>query len=417
MSNFSSPQMTNNRRTRYRLSKPGRLSLLSAIILLCAVSGLLLSGCGGGGTDRDREALVALYNATDGPNWRFNTNWLSDAPSWEWGGVSVGNGDRVTKLDLSHRELRGEIPPELGNLDKLEWLDLTGNELIGVIPPTLGNLANLERLALSDNELNGMIPVELGSLHKLESLNLSMNELTGGIPPELGNLGQMVSLSLGENDLTGKIPAELGNLVNLEHLGLSENELSGDIPAEIRNLSKLCSLRLTGNELSGCIPGILRFPLLAGHNVDGRDRVDFRIEREANLRGFPFCGWANSKTQLEGDSWSDREALVAIYNATGGPDWTIKKNWLSDVPLDEWYGVTVDYDGRVAALQLRWNKLTGEIPPELGNLTSLQVLELNGALTGEIPPELGNLTSLQVLELNGVLSVDREDTGGVRQTD
>ena len=30
----------------------------------------------------DREALAALYHATDGPNWRNNTNWLSDALRW-----------------------------------------------------------------------------------------------------------------------------------------------------------------------------------------------------------------------------------------------------------------------------------------------------------------------------------------------
>ena len=37
----------------------------------------------------DRDVLVALYNATDGPNWRFKTNWLSDAPLREWYGVST----------------------------------------------------------------------------------------------------------------------------------------------------------------------------------------------------------------------------------------------------------------------------------------------------------------------------------------
>ena len=29
---------------------------------------------------KDEAALVALYNATDGPNWRRNTNWLTVAP-------------------------------------------------------------------------------------------------------------------------------------------------------------------------------------------------------------------------------------------------------------------------------------------------------------------------------------------------
>jgi len=46
-------------------------------------------------------------------------------------------------------------------------------------------------------------------------------------------------------------------------------------------------------------------------------------------------------------------------------------------------------------LQLSWNGLTGEIPPEIGNLTNLTKLWLySNELTGEIPPEIGNLTNL-----------------------
>ena len=43
----------------------------------------------------DRDALVALYHATDGPNWTNSTNWLSDRPLGDWHGVTVSNG-RVT---------------------------------------------------------------------------------------------------------------------------------------------------------------------------------------------------------------------------------------------------------------------------------------------------------------------------------
>ena len=35
----------------------------------------------------DREALVALHNATDGPNWDYDNDWLSDAP-WANGRAS-----------------------------------------------------------------------------------------------------------------------------------------------------------------------------------------------------------------------------------------------------------------------------------------------------------------------------------------
>ena len=47
------------------------------------------------------------------------------------------------------------------------------------------------------------------------------------------------------------------------------------------------------------------------------------------------------------------------------------------------------------------NQLTGNIPPELGNLENLQRIGLvTNHLTGVIPPELGNLENLQYLYLH-----------------
>ena len=67
--------------------------------------------------ETDSLALVALYNATDGPNWRDNANWLTGSVA-SWYGVGV-TGDRVTHLDLRFNQLTGSIPPELGNLTNL----------------------------------------------------------------------------------------------------------------------------------------------------------------------------------------------------------------------------------------------------------------------------------------------------------
>ena len=44
---------------------------------------------------------------------------------------------------------------------------------------------------------------------------------------------------------------------------------------------------------------------------------------------------------------TDRTALIALYNATGGPNWTNNTNWLSNETVDEWHGVTIDDDGRL----------------------------------------------------------------------
>ena len=102
----------------------------------------------------DREALVALYNATNGENWDGSANWLSDAPLGEWYGVITNDDGRVTELALSSNELSGEIPAELGSLSNLTALNLRLNELIGEIPAELGSLSYLIGLSLGDGLLH-----------------------------------------------------------------------------------------------------------------------------------------------------------------------------------------------------------------------------------------------------------------------
>lgn len=92
--------------------------------------------------------------------------------------------------------------------------------------------------------------------------------------------------------------------------------------------------------------------------------------------------------------------LTALYRATDGPDWIRSEGWLTDAPLENWYGVGTDESGRVTSLYLVRNGLAGEIPVELSSLASLRFLDLShNKLTGEIPPELGNLASLEQLHL------------------
>ena len=205
----------------------------------------------------DREALEALYNATGGANWLETTNWMTNAPVGQWYGVTTDNEGRVTELNLTRNQLKGEIPPELADLTNLKVLALGGNELTGKIPAGLGSLANLEELYLWGNELTGTIPAELGSLANLVQLQLSENQLTGEIPSQLARLTKISQISLYENQLTGEIPPELGSLTKLTILSLGDNELTGRIPTELGSLANLVQLQLSENQLTGEIPSQL----------------------------------------------------------------------------------------------------------------------------------------------------------------
>ena len=100
------------------------------------------------------------------------------------------------------------------------------------------------------------------------------------------------------------------------------------------------------------------------------------------------------------DAASDRRALEAFYDATGGENWRNNTNWKTAAPLDEWHGVQTFGTGRVVELSLSLNGLGGQLPPALGRLTGLKWLYLSqGALVGPIPPEWESLESLEVLAL------------------
>ena len=183
----------------------------------------------------EREALIALYQATDGDNWTNNENWCTDADVSEWYGVTVYSTGLVRRLSLYNNGLSGEIPSEIGNLTQLTSLNLGSNDLSGEIPAEIGNLTQLTSLYLYGNELSGEIPTGIGNLTQLVYLYLYGNELSGEIPSELGNLTQLTKLYLNDNDLTGNLPVSMANLSALEEIDLTMNKLSGVIPDEIVN--------------------------------------------------------------------------------------------------------------------------------------------------------------------------------------
>ena len=397
----------------------------------------------------DRAALVALYEATDGPNWVSNEGWLTDAPLGEWYGVDTNGPGRVirlylggrwdseaqvyiphgltgpippelgslanltvlnlgsnqltgpippelgsladlTSLSLSGNELTGPIPPELGSLANLTWLSLERNLLSGPIPPELGSLANLTRLYLGGNLLSGPIPPELGSLANLTWLYLWGNQLSGPIPPELGSLANLTWLYLWGNELTGPIPPELGSLANLTWLSLQRNQLTGPIPPELGNLANLTWLNLVGNQLSGPIPpSLLRLDELRYFYIGGNALcVPGTSAFDAWLQAIEYHDAVGSSFC----NAVDVAVLKSLYDATGGPGWTESGGWPGEGFVEDWYGVSVDSLGRVTELDLARNGLEGQLPQHLGELTRMTALRIgDNALRDRLPLSLARL--------------------------
>eukprot|EP00913_Durusdinium_trenchii_P011531 g10826.t1 len=280
-------------------------------------------------------------------------------------GFSCDAHQRLVRLDLSLRDLRGRLPKELGELEALEELDLMGNQLKGEIPKELGQLKKLRELELSKNQLNGPIPHELGQLHLLERLLLGQNELVGEIPSELGQLELLEELTLARNQLEGSIPPELGRLTALEVLDLSQNRLTGPVPEELCELQTLDWLDLSQNQLAGELPASLG-------QLESLEKLDL------------------SENHFQGPIPADLGHLSSLVMLD------LLGNRLSGSIPPELRGLRL-----LRVLSLAENQLTGEIPWQLSELMNLEVLSLEkNHLVGEIPPQLGQLKSLKLLHLS-----------------
>ena len=365
----------------------------------------------------DRAALVALYEATDGPNWLSNDGWLTDAPLGEWHGVAVGYPGRVTGLSLSRNGLSGRLTPELGKLTSLRRLELSHNSLSGSIPAELGGLRNLGSLRMRSNTLEGSIPPELGMLERLQFLEICDSGLTGPIPSTLGDLDEIEWLILGcgtydSNHFSGEIPPEIGGLRNLQSLSLDGIGVTGSIPAGLSNLEKLQRLSLHGNELTGPIPselgGLVNLSYLdlsrnrfggsipsSFLQLPGLSRLALTANAGLCVPGTAaFFEWSAGIGSFRGPYCHEEDASVlrALHEATGGSSWSVSDGWLGEGPLSNWTGVTTDSIGLVQSLDLQQNGLEGRLPSRLGALSGMTSLRIGGnRLAGALPRSLARL--------------------------
>ena len=104
---------------------------------------------------------------------------------------------------------------------------------------------------------------------------------------------------------------------------------------------------------------------------------------------------------------TDREALVAFFNASGGDNWDQSFTWAGYTPLEEWKGVKTNDDGRVVGLDIQTSQdnpthsllQKSDLAP-LGDLSELRMLTLSHfVLADGLPPEMANLSNLETLTI------------------
>ncbi|KAL9373363.1 hypothetical protein Peur_032983 [Populus x canadensis] len=263
----------------------------------------------------------------------------------------------VTGLDLSNRELDGQInATALTSLDFLEKIDLSKNQLYGSIPDvTMGNLPSLYYLDLSTNFFKGSIPSSLVNLSSLQYLALASNELTGQLPPELERLRSLSYLNLNSNKLSGELPGNYASFTSeLERFTVAGNRLTGQIPRFIANWTRLYYLSLSGNDFEGKLPLELLFNM---------SKLKYLFVSDVrSSTSFPFPKYANM-TEI-------RRLVIRNCSISG------------EIPPDIGDWSSLKY------LDLSFNSLTGGIPDSMKKLNFSKMFLTGNMLSGIVPPWL-----------------------------
>ncbi|KAJ6924263.1 hypothetical protein NC652_017523 [Populus alba x Populus x berolinensis] len=226
------------------------------------------------------------------------------------------------------------------------YSNLSGLNLEGEISPAIGNLKDLtfrEIVSLA------RYLMRLGDCSSLQDLDLSFNEINGDIPFSISKLKQLELLVLKNNQLIGPIPLTLSQIPNLKVLDLgAETDSVGEIRQGLLYWkTKFWQyLDLSFNQLTGEIPFNIGFLQIATLYVLAMH-------------------------------------LYLVYRLS----FNGRISSLSTI-------LTTDCDAR----SLQGNQLTGKIPPVIGLMQALAVLDLScNMLSGPIPPILGNLTYTEKL--------------------
>ncbi|XP_057785126.1 receptor kinase-like protein Xa21 [Salvia miltiorrhiza] len=313
--------------------------------------------------------------------------------------TEIGNLTMLTLLSIYQNNLQGNIPSSIFNISTLKWMYLSSNNLCGSIPTNLENVGDLQELELYSNNLTGLIPKQIGNLTSLVEVDLALNKLEGELPEELGKLAYLESLTASFNDLlNGSIPPSLFNISSLQILALQQNLFSGTLPPSMgRSLLNLQELYLYFNRLTGEIPTSITNASQLTMLELNRNSFTGSIPDFGNLRQLKVLRlWENDLTAAEYPN-QELTFLSSLTNCRYLMNLEISDNPVMNGILPASVG---NLSTSLVTFAASSCSIRGAIPSEIGNLSSLQTLDLSrNQFTGFIPTTLGEVKQLGILHL------------------
>ncbi|KAL8252228.1 hypothetical protein R6Q59_035921, partial [Mikania micrantha] len=313
----------------------------------------------------------------------------------------------LSSLHLDNNHFTGKME-NMWAFYNLEILDMSNNLFTGMIPKDVNNISmllpSLKFLDLSENNFSGPIPSSI-IFQNAWNIHLGSNKFTGSLPNSFSNLSKVSTLDIGNNYLSGKIPNSLGELSNLRILLLGKNNFNGSIPRKLCNLTDATMIDLSNNLLSGSIPRCLQN--IARLSYQAFSQNDYWSGGFVSSPPDPYS------SALSKDIGFQTHAVFRIQNEILFTTKTLSMAYKGDA-LDIMSGLDLSCNkltgnipeelgllAQIRGLNLSHNRLTGPIPVTFSNLANIESLDLSfNSLTGKVPSELIKLTSLEVFNVS-----------------
>ena len=272
-------------------------------------------------------------------------------------------------LDVSVNKFNHLLPENIGLiLSHLRYMKLFDSGFQGNLPSSIGNMKSIVYLDISNNRFHGVLPRSfLMGCYSLEILRLSHNKLSGEVFSESVNLTRIVELSMDNNQFTVKNGQGFRSFESLELLDISSNGLTGVIPSWIGELH-LRALQVSNNSLEGEIP-------ISLFNLSALQLLDLSAN---NLSGDIPPHVNSFKVAL----------LLQDNHLSGEIPGTLQNVSVLDLRNNRLSGNIPEFTNtqNISVLLLRGNNLTGHIPRQLCDLSNIHLLDLaNNSLSGSIP--------------------------------
>ncbi len=323
----------------------------------------------------ERNALISLYNATNGEQWSQKWDFEKDPKLWY--GIKTKNG-HINEINLRGNVLSGNFPQEISTFSYLEKLDLSSNNLTGEIPSGISGLSHLVRLDVSHNKLEGDPSSALSGLSGLNELSLGNNDFeVADMNVLLQNFNDLRILDLSNFGLT-TVPDKLSSFNGMSALDLSNNIITQNFSV-LSGKIKMESLNLSGNQLTQ-IPAFVNTLINLKELNFSNNLLENTISNTSNLTQLVWLNLENNKISAIPAAIANFQKLIHLNlgrnSISGGLSALVNNPNLEQIFLNH-------------------NILQGNFPTELLQLHKLQMLSLvSNNFSGNIPENLPALTFL-----------------------